>query len=220
MGNDGAAESADTKTVARLLKSFFGRLGLQELHLVGHDVGAWVATTFALLYEEQLLSLTVLDAGIPGLIPAEVFSPGNAQKIWQFYFHAIDELPEFLIEGKEKEYLQWYFTRKSAVPEAITEQDVAFYTAAYSGRERLRNGFAYYRAFNESAQFNRTIARKLRIPILAIGGDKAQGLNVGKAMQVISEPDVKAVSIAHCGHYIPEEQPEALFEVLLSFLNG
>lgn len=219
MGNVNATPAADTLTVATFIKSFCDQLGLKNIHLVGHDVGAWVATTFALEYEPILRSLIILDAGIPGLIPDEVFSPLNANKIWQFYFHAIEEMPEFLIEGKEKEYLNWYFTRKTTVKDAITADDTNIYTEAYTGKDRLRNGFDYYRAFPESAAQNKSYQHKLSIPVLAIGGEQSQGVNVGKAMQKIAQGDIQSVSLAECGHYIAEEQPGKFLELVLAFIR-
>lgn len=220
MGNSDLSPTADTQTVARLIKSFCDHFDLPEVHLIAHDVGAWVAVTFALEYEKSLLSLIVLDAGIPGLIPDETFSPMNVQKIWQFYFHAIQGMPEFLIEGKEKEYLSWYFTKKTAIKDAISEEDMAVYIEAYTGKERLRSGFDYYRAFPESANQNKTYQHKLGIPILAIGGDDGHGLNMGRAMQKISGTEIQSVSIPHCGHYIVEEQPEIFIALTLDFLAG
>lgn len=219
MGNVNATPTADTITVAMLIKSFCDQLNLSNIHLVGHDVGAWVATTFALEYESMLQSLIILDAGIPGLIPDEVFSPLNANKIWQFYFHAIEGMPEFLIEGKEKEYLNWYFTRKTTIKNAITADDISIYVAAYTGKEKLRNGFGYYRSFRESAEQNKSYQHKLSIPILAIGGEQSQGVNVGKAMQKIAHGDIQSVSLAECGHYIVEEQPEKFLELVLAFIH-
>ena len=219
MGNINASRNADTRSVARVIHSFCEQLALGSIHLVAHDIGAWVATTFALEYEKSLKSLIVLDAGIPGLMPDEVFSPLNAQKIWQFYFHAIDSIPEFLIAGKEKEYLEWYFTKKTTIKGAITEDDISIYVEAYTGKERLKNGFDYYRAFSESAAQNKGYTNKVSVPILAIGADNSQGLNVGVAMQKIAANKIEAVSIPDCGHYIPEEQPMALLNLVLDFLN-
>ena len=217
MGNSNSLPTADTQTVARFIKSFCDQFRLEGIHLMAHDIGAWVAVTFALEFEKNLKSLVVLDAGIPGLIPDEVFSPTNAKKIWQFYFHAIDGMPEFLIDGKEKEYLTWYFTKKTTVKDAITEADMEVYIQAYTGKERLRNGFDYYRSFTESVNQNKAYQHKLSIPILAIGAADAQGLNMGKAMRKIAGNQVQSASIPDCGHYIPEEQPQRLLDLLSNF---
>jgi len=217
MGNSNTLPTADTQTVARFIKSFCDQFCLERIHLMAHDIGAWVAVAFAHEFEKNLKSLVVLDAGIPGLIPDEVFSPLNAEKIWQFYFHAIDGMPEFLIDGKEKEYLTWYFTKKTTVKDAITEADMDVYIRAYTGKERLGNGFNYYRSFAESVNQNKAYQYKLSIPILAIGAANAQGLNMGKAMQKISNNEVQSASIPNCGHYIPEEQPQSLLDLLSYF---
>lgn len=218
MGNDNALPVSDTRTVADLIHSFCTELGLCNIYLMAHDIGAWVAATYALEYEKNLKSLIVLDGGIPGLMPDEVFSPDNAQKIWQFYFHAIEGIPEFLIEGKEKEYLNWYFMKKTTVKNAITAADIDIYAEAYTGKERLRNGFDYYRAFTESAAQNKSYQHKLNIPVLAIGAADSQGLNMGKALQKITNTAVTSVSIPECGHYIAEEQPQLLLEIVSKFL--
>ncbi len=218
MGNSDAAPAADTQSVAIFLKSFFDLLGLEKYHLLAHDVGAWVAVTFALEFEKSLLSLIILDAGIPGLIPAEIFVPENANKIWQFYFHAIEGMPEFLIEGKEKDYLNWYLTKKATVKDAITEEDMAVYTKAFTGKQRLRDGFAYYRAFPKSSLQNKSYQHRLTIPVIAIGGEQAQGSNIGKAMQKIADSKITTISIPDCGHYIAEERPDALLNIINDFM--
>lgn len=219
MGNSNPLPEADTLTVAKYISKFCQQLEINKFHLVGHDVGAWVATTFALEFQDQLSSLTIMDAGIPGLIPDEVFKPENAAKIWQFYFHAVTDIPEFLIEGKEEAYLNWYFTTKSGVKDAITKADLDYYVKAYQGLERLANGFAYYRAFPVSAAFNRNHSTVLQIPVLAIGGAKAQGENVGKTMQKISEKKVRSIVMPDTGHYIPEEQPVVSADLLMTFIS-
>lgn len=219
MGNTDSLPSSDTLAVARLIKTFCDRLQLSQVHLIGHDIGGWVAVTFALEYQQTLKSLMVLDAGIPGLIPNEVFSPLNAKKIWQFYFHAIDQIPEFLLAGKEKEYLNWYFSTKTSVKGTFTAEDIELYVKAYSGEERLRKGFDYYRAFAASATQNKSYRQKLQLPILAIGGADAQAANVGVALQKISSTEIIALTIEDCGHYIVEEQPELFIKHALSFLD-
>lgn len=136
-----------------------------------------------------------------------------------FYFHVIEEMPEFLIAGKEPGYLDWCFTKKAAVKDAITDADVAMYTAAYTGQERLRDGFAYYRAYSESVAQNQTYQHQLTISILAIGAEQSQGANMGRAMQKIAAQKIGSGSLPNCGHYIVKEQPEQFVELLTNFLK-
>jgi len=218
LGNSDTTRSYDTKNIATLLNGLTDSLQIKKFHLVGHDIGSWVAVAYAMHFESKLITLTVIDAGIPGLISPTVFQPENANKIWQFYFHAVDEIPEFLTEGKEKEYLSWYFSKKSYIKTAIDETDLQIYYSAYKGKKKMKNGFDYYRAFAESSTQNKSFNSTLTIPILAIGGKYAMADQVGIAMKKIST-NVQTETVDFCGHYIPEEQPEKLVELIEKHIN-
>lgn len=219
MGNSGAASSYDTKSIALLIDGLAAQLGIQQLHLAGHDIGAWVAAAYALHCGDRLQTLTVIDAGIPGLMSPAVFQPENANRVWQFYFHAIKDIPEWLLEGKEKEYLHWYFTNKAFIKTAITDDDLELYYQAYKGREKLQGGFGYYRAFAESARQNREAQTTLHIPVLAIGGEYALGEQMGNALKAIA-PHITSTAVKSSGHYVPEEQPEVLIELMANLYKA
>ncbi|MFD0795429.1 alpha/beta fold hydrolase [Mucilaginibacter litoreus] len=208
-GGSDSANGYDTRSVAGLFARFLNALDTGPVHFVGHDIGAWIATSFALYHESQLKSLTVIDAGIPGFMPESVFFPQNAAKVWQFYFHAIEGMPELLTRGKEKDYLGWYFTTKSFVKNAISESDRKIYVKGFLKKK----GFEYYRAFVESAELNMAAEKKIEVPALAIGAQYAIGDGIGIAMAKITDY-LTAVNIPDCGHYVPEEQPFELLNLL------
>ncbi len=218
LGKSQAHDVFDTGFVAGVIAEALEALGISNYHLVGHDIGAWVAVSLALQFENRLKSLTVVDAGIPGLIPDEIFKPDNAQRVWQFYFHAVADMPEFLTEGREKEYLSWYFHNKAIVKDAITNNDIAYYTNQYRRPLGMSNGFGYYRAFSKSADQNRTFQQKLAIPVLAIGAESGVGASIGAAMDKIAA-DVIVKVITGCGHYVPEERPNEFSDLLLAFVG-
>lgn len=213
MGKSPFAEQYDTAHVAQLMKAYLDEQGVQQCHIVGHDIGGWVAVAFALQYESVCLSLTVMDAGIPGLMSPQLFQPENAGKIWQFYFHAVAEMPEMLVVGKEREYLNWYFTHKAFVKGSV---DSEVYYETYKGRERLTAGFNYYRAFSLSAEQNRQQLRKLKVPVMAVGGEYAVGEGMRAVAEALSDEGAVIV-IPGCGHYIPEEQPVVVVKLLEDF---
>ena len=219
LGESQSFDAFDTGSVADIISTTAEALGISDYHLVGHDIGAWVATSLALRHEKRLKSLTVVDAGIPGLIPDEIFKPNNASRIWQFYFHAVSDIPELLTEGREREYLSWYFLNKAIVKDAISESDIELYTNQYQRKHAMSNGFGYYRAFTKSADQNQSFQKKLAIPVLAIGGESAVGASIGVAMSEIAAT-VSTKVIANCGHYVPEEQPSEFTETLLEFINS
>jgi pimeloyl-ACP methyl ester carboxylesterase len=214
-GESGTTKAYDAKSISAIISHFTQDLEAGQFHLVGHDVGAWISATFALYFGFQLKSLTVIDAGIPGLIPDLVFSPQNAAKIWQFYFHAIAEMPELLTKEKEKEYLNWYFVTKAYVKDAITENDLDIYVNAFQRKQ----GFDYYRSFTQSAADNLAADRKIQVPVLAVGAQYGIGDAIGIAMNKVSD-HVTAYNIEDCGHYVPEERPEQLLALIYAHIEN
>ncbi|WP_148211663.1 alpha/beta fold hydrolase [Zunongwangia profunda] len=219
LGYSDPTTNYDSKFIANKIHHFLTKMEINSFHLVGHDIGAWIATTYSLLYEKNLKTLCLVDAGIPGFIGSDLFSPENADKIWQFYFNQIEDLPEFLIHGKEKAYLKWFFENKSFVKSAINSNDLKIYTDAYKGKEKLKIGFNYYRAFFESSTQNKKLLRKLSIPVLAIGGKQAVGMSLGNSIKKITN-NLTNISIDSCGHYIPEEKPDILSYYLMKTIEG
>lgn len=219
LGESKEVKQYDTKYIASLIDKFRKNLNLDIFHLISHDIGSWIASSYYIYYNSHLKSLTVMDAGIPGLIPDDLFSLKNANKIWQFYFHFIDEMPEFLVEDKEKEYISWYFNKKSYIKDAITKTDIYKYYEAYSKKDKMKNSFEYYRSINISAEQNKILKNKLRTKVLAIGGEYAVGDSISIAMNKISE-NVTSKIIRNCGHYIAEEQPEELLKILIPWLKN
>jgi pimeloyl-ACP methyl ester carboxylesterase len=57
---------ATTDNAARVFHEFVAGLGV-PLHVVAHDFGAWVAYSWALLFPADFRTLTLIDAGIPGV---------------------------------------------------------------------------------------------------------------------------------------------------------
>jgi pimeloyl-ACP methyl ester carboxylesterase len=215
LGTSPYAEQYDTGHIAQLIKTYLDEQGVHQCHVVGHDIGGWVAVALALQFESVCLSLTVMDAGIPGLMPSQMFQPENAGKVWQFYFHAVADIPEILVVGKEREYLHWYFSHKTFVKGSI---DSEVYYEAYKGKDRLAAGFNYYRAFHLSAEQNKKLLRKLKIPVMAVGGEYAVGGSMRAVAEALSDAG-EVVVIPGCGHYIPEEQPVAVVKLLEEFLK-
>jgi pimeloyl-ACP methyl ester carboxylesterase len=207
----------DTRTAAMDVHRLLEGLGERHFYLVGHDVGAWIAFACAAVQPERIRRLVLLDAAIPGISPQEAYQLSPRSTTWQFHFHAVPEIPEMLTAKKEKEYLEWFFRNKSVVKEAIQEDDVLEYVRCYSAPGAMATGFAYYRAVFEDAEQNREYAKTpLRMPILAIGGAGAAGKRLYEAVRTAGT-QVSAAVVENCGHYIPEEQPRELCELMMSF---
>ena len=58
---------ATTENVAKVFHEFTGASLGTPLHVVAHDFGAWCAYSWALQYPRDFKTLTLIDAGIPGV---------------------------------------------------------------------------------------------------------------------------------------------------------
>lgn len=221
-GDSGFATAYDTETIAGYLHDALVTLGVKQHLLVGHDVGAWLAYAYAANYRDVTKKLVLMDAAIPGVAPDQAFMLSDAthNKIFQFFWHAVPDLPEAMTKGRERQYLAWFFQAKSFNPDTVAGADLAEYTRVYSKPGYMKAGFDYYRAFFTDHQQNRkSMQTKLEMPVLTIGGDiaKATGDTMLKAMQQAAT-SVQGGAISGCGHYLAEECPQEVSARILTFL--
>ena len=64
-----------------------------------------VTFTWALLFKEDFKSLTLIDAGIPGLLWWKMFSSQIQYEVVNFIFQVLPDLPAELIDGNEDIYV-------------------------------------------------------------------------------------------------------------------
>lgn len=208
----------DTGNVARLLHAAMTRLGHERYHLVGHDVGMWVAYALASDIPQAVRSLAVAEAVIPRLAEAPTIfvAPQENIFLWHFLFNQVRDLPEFLVAGREEGYLNFIFDRWAVRRHAVAS-DV--YIRAYSSPGGMRGGLAYYRAIPETIRQNRERARRpLTMPVLAIGAAQATGDAPLRTLQGHAR-SVRGVIVPDCGHFVMEEAPVPFNEHLLAFLQ-
>jgi pimeloyl-ACP methyl ester carboxylesterase len=207
----------DTKTLAEDIYQLVKKLGYSKIYLVAHDWGGPVAYSYAAAHREDVRKMIILDTLLPGFGFEEAgsFSPDG---IWHFSFHAVRDLPEKLIDGKEDVYLNWFYDW-TYNQSAITPEDREEYIKQYSKPGAMRAGFEYYRAVFEDAEQNKEYAKeKLKIPILTIGGEAAIGNFTTTSFQRVAN-NVTGITLSNTGHFIPEERPNFLTKQILDFFK-
>ncbi len=220
--SDRPASGYDTQSLAVAVHGLLQQLGVGRYCMAAHDVGAWVAYPYAALFGNEVRRMVLMDAGIPGITLPDALptDPDRAWRTWHFAFHSLPDLPEMLIGGRERAYLDWFLRRKTANPEAFSDADIEEYLRVFTKDGGLRAGLATYRAAAVSAQQNRALAakEKLAMPVLALGADQGSIADMASPLRAYAE-DVRGAVMAHCGHFIPEEQPEAAAQELAAFFG-
>ncbi|HEY0521308.1 MAG TPA: alpha/beta hydrolase, partial [Ilumatobacteraceae bacterium] len=189
--------------------------------------GMMIAYAFGSEYPDLVERLVLMEAVLPGTAAYDrlVASPRLVgAPMWHFYFHnAGDGLAEALTAGRERLYLRHFYDRHAFDPEAIGPEDLDRYTDAFATAGAMRAGFEIYRAFDQDAVDNRAaLARngRLRVPVLALGGDASFFPSIAAEMVGEFVEDVTVDSIPRCGHWIPEENPTALIDHVLRFAGA
>ncbi|MBE1495899.1 pimeloyl-ACP methyl ester carboxylesterase [Amycolatopsis lexingtonensis] len=214
--------SYDTHTVAAHVQAAVAGLGVGKYWLVAHDVGAWVAFSLALNHEPRLHGVALLDAGIPGItLPESVpTDPGRAWKTWHFAFHAVPDLPEVLLAGRERDYVAWFLKAKALSPDTFDDAEIDHYAAAVAAEDGLRALLAYYRDAAESGRKNHdALARgALTVRVLGISGSHGSIPDMAASLSPWAA-DTRGVVIPRAGHFIPDEQPGAVVDAVTAFIE-
>lgn len=227
MGDSDRPQSGyDMKTSAADIHGFVQALGLTDagpIDVVCHDIGTWVGYAYAADWPADVKRLALFDAGLPGLTPPPppgIPSAAANVKSWHFAFNRLDDLPEILIEGRERAFLSWLFKAKSVKSWTIGPADLDEYVRVNAAPGALRSSFAYYRAaFSEEglAQSRARAERsRLTLPVLALGAEKGLGDALLNTMRLLAS-DVRGGVIEGIGHYMPEECPEIVVDSLSAF---
>jgi pimeloyl-ACP methyl ester carboxylesterase len=231
--SDKPAGGYDLDTAARDLHGLLEATNLATpggIDIIAHDVGTWIAHAHAANYPADVRRLVLTESNIPGVtafasagIPSEMAN----LKSWQFAFNRLNDLPEILVQGHEQAYLAWIFATKSFRSYAIDSAALEEYTRQYSAPGAMRAGFAWYRANFDAeglAQAKVRAAKRLTMPVLALGGSEGVGdalratvATIGDSVQGGSITPRQALPADGCGHFLPEECPDELTEAVLKF---
>jgi pimeloyl-ACP methyl ester carboxylesterase len=185
--------------------------------VVGHDIGAMIAVAYALRYRGAARALVYGESPLPG---TEVYEQVKTMMpVFHFAFHAVLDLPEMLVTGREQVYIQHFVDRLGYRPEAV---DTEHYARAYSQPGALRAGFDLYRAFEQDARDVRHALAdggKLTIPILGLYGQISRFAEVTEAMGREIAENVTTAQVPQTGHWLAEENPAALADLVHDFAN-
>ncbi len=216
----------DKKTMATDIHQLVLQLGLEKVSLMGHDIGGMVAMSFAFNFPEFTEKLIVLDGSHPSegmyqmpLIP----SPGTFNEkmdgempyAWWMGFNQVKNLPEQLLEGRFHLLQEWLFNYVMIDESKMTELERAVYAAAYNDRDSIRASNAWYQTFHQDIEDSKHY-QQLTMPVLGIGSYISYNyMNYGLPFVAT---DLQVVGIMDSGHYLFEEKPQEVLDVVLPFL--
>jgi pimeloyl-ACP methyl ester carboxylesterase len=205
----------DKRTQAADIRSVLTQLGHDRGVIIGHDIGTTVAYAYAARYPDKTDKLIVMDAPVPGIPPWDAIIRNPL--LWHFDFGGPDM--ERLVEGRERIYLDRFWNEFAGDPKKFDEAKRKHYAELYARPGAMHAAFAQFRSIRQDVEDNKvSMATKLAMPVLAIGGEKSFGANVAVVMSNAAT-DVTEVVIADSGHWLMEEQPAATIAAVRIFLS-
>jgi pimeloyl-ACP methyl ester carboxylesterase len=217
--SDKPASGYDLGTLAGDLVAMMSALGHKRFAMAGHDTGFAIAYALAADHPDQVDRLALLEIPGPPMASASppVFVPSFVNnKLWHLAFNRVEKLPEQLVKGREDAFFGYEFAIQGG---NVPAEAIKYYVHLLSEPAALSGSFAWYRALDASLEQNeKRKAKKLTMPVLAIGGERSYGAGVGEAMKPLAE-NVQAVVVPGAGHWLAEEAPQALLAALTPFLS-
>jgi len=224
--SDKPGRGYDLQTAADDIHAFILASGLARpdgIDVVSHDVGTWIAYAHASAYPQDVRRLVLSEAAIPGTTPAAA-TPGDEAnvKTWHFGFNRLNDLPELLVQGRERPYLTWLFANKAVRGWRIDPGAVDEYVRVFSAPGAAHAGFEYYRqAFSENgqAQLKARTAHKLAMPVFTLAGSGSLGAAMQRNIAPLAE-NLSGTVLSDCGHYLPEECAAEYAQAIKAFWRG
>jgi pimeloyl-ACP methyl ester carboxylesterase len=219
--SDKPQDGYDTATLAGDLVALMEALGHQRFALYGTDTGMPIAYALAADHPERLDRLVVSEAPLPGISPSPplLLPPPLNARLWHLAFNQLPaEVNEALVRGREAVFFGAEFDASAGTNKLPTDAVSYYIDRLAADPDALRGSFEIYRAFPTIiAQNQQRKARRLPMPVLAIGGAESSGAMVGDLMQLVAD-DVQTLVLPGCGHWVAEQAPEELLAALTAFL--
>jgi pimeloyl-ACP methyl ester carboxylesterase len=205
----------DKKTQAADIRAVLSRLGLDHSAIIGHDIGTMVAYAYAARYPDKTDKLVVMDAPVPGIPPWDEIVRGPA--LWHFDFGGPDM--ERLVRGRERIYLDRFWNEFAGDPTKIDAATREHYAKLYALPGAMHSAFAQFRSIRQDSKDNIiSMATKLTMPVLAIGGEKSFSANEAIVMRNAAI-NVTELVIPNAGHWLMEEQTGPTITAVRAFLS-
>ena len=218
-GSAKPADGYDKKSMANDVHDLIRHLGYDSVNIAGHDIGAMVAHSFAVNHRAATRKLVLMDVGHPDPslydLPLLV-RPGQGFSLWWFAFNRVQSLPEKLITGRSRHIVDYFMDAFPPDPSAIDELSRRVYAHAYAGPDAIRAGNAWYQGFHQDV-VDFAGYGKITAPFLGLTSEYSFESNL--AVWSGQGTDVRVHKVPGTGHFLAEENPQAVISELTAFLG-
>jgi pimeloyl-ACP methyl ester carboxylesterase len=195
------------------------QLGRQRILLAGHDWGAAVAWSTALLYPARVARLAILNVPHPSVMRKFLLTDRRQlRRSWYMFFFQIPFLPETLFSANNFRMGIGSLVGSSR-PGTFTEEDLARYRAAWSQRGAVTAMINWYRAaFRYRPSFP---DRTVRLPTRILWGQGDAFLLFEMAEASLRYcTDGELIPFPNATHWLQHEEAGRVSQLLVDFFQG
>lgn len=193
-----------------LLEELLDHWGAERPDVVAHDFGGATALRTHLLQGKDYRSLTLIDP--------VALSPWGSPFVQHVRQHeaAFSGLPDYIHRAILPAYV------RGALRRAMSEEELQPYMQPWLGPTGQA---AFYRQIAQMDQRYTDevtpLYPKVRCPTLVLWGEDDQWIPVARGRELQQAiPEAILQVVAHAGHLVQEDAPEAIVAALLGFLSG
>jgi len=219
---DAAHERYAKRTMAADQVALMRELGFTRFAVCGHDRGARVAHRMCLDHADAVAAAAVLDI-VPTRHLFETADRAFASAYYHWFFLSQPpDLPERLVGGATRDFVEVTLDRWSAPGFAFPADVVREYAAAFTPEAIHASCEDYRAAATIDLEHDAADAdRRVECPLLVVWGER------GAMHRLYDVPATWRDRALHvtarsvdCGHFVPEEAPGQMIEILTAFLQG
>jgi epoxide hydrolase 4 len=213
----GVAAYALTELVSDVI-AIADQLGQAKIFLVGHDWGAAVAWSAALLHPQRIAKLAVLNVPHPSVMRKFLSTrPSQLFRSWYMFFFQVPWLPEALLSAFNFRLAARSLLRSSR-PGTFSVEDLAQYRAAWSQPGALTAMINWYRAlFRVRVKFP---DKTVRVPTRILWGERDDFLLTEMAHESLRYcTSAELFTFANATHWLHHEEPARVSELLIDFFR-
>jgi pimeloyl-ACP methyl ester carboxylesterase len=194
------------------------QLGRERIFLAGHDWGAAVAWSVAILHPNRVAKLAILNVPHPSVMRRYLMqNRRQLRKSWYMFFFQIPYLPEAFLSASN-------FRRGiaslvgSSRPGTFSADDLAQYRSAWSQPGALTGMINWYRAaFRHRTTFPDRI---VRVPTRILWGMRDAFLMAEMAQDSLRYcTDAELIQFPDATHWLQHEEPARVSQLLVDFFS-
>ncbi len=202
-------------------------LGQEKAIVVGYDWGGAIAWSVAMMSPSIVEKLIVMNIPHPAVLQKNAFrNYEQMQKSWYMFFFLLQDVPENRLSSNNFEFLKHLFEISIKRKEKFTQSDIEGYVSSWSKEGGITGGINYYRA-NLNAEFWGSLDESIPFPkiksaTLQIWGEEdiLFGKELTEGTNEFVDAPFSLKTIPNCGHWIQQEAPEEVNQVIDEFLNA